>query len=120
MLQAMPTTRTPERRARPRRSLVLVLPGGQPVSSERLAERLRGFGDDASNVIVACAGTPGDLGALEAVASNAQFLLAPAETTAEELRELAIQFAPGDLVTLLDAEQAPARSWPDYSSATAR
>jgi hypothetical protein len=57
------------------------------------------------DVIVACAGQPSDLPALQHAVRDAQFLLAPAGTSAEDLRELAMQLAPGDIVRLLNGTE---------------
>jgi hypothetical protein len=92
-------------RGSPRVSVVLLLSENQSVSEERLAERLRDVGDREVDVIVACAGQPSDLPALQRAVGDAQFLLAPAGTSAEDLRELAMQRAPGDIVTLLNGTE---------------
>jgi hypothetical protein len=93
-----------ERRASPRRtpriSVVVVLPENHAVSPASLTS-LRKLGDQEVDVVVACAGQPADLNALQRTVRGAQFILAPAGTSAEDLRELAMQQAPGDIVTLL-------------------
>jgi hypothetical protein len=53
------------------------------------------------DVILACAGQPASIGGLERSVRDLQVLLAPAGTSTEDLRELAMQRAPGDIVTLL-------------------
>lgn len=89
------------RRLTPRNSLIVVLPENHTISPAGLADRLpRGDASDI-DVIVACAGQPVNLHALQRTVSDAQFLLAPAGTSMEDLRELALQRAPGDIVTLL-------------------
>ena len=88
-------------RRTPRRSVIVVLPDDHILSAERLAQRLPVGCDHEVDIIVACAGQPADLGSLHRTARGAQFLLAPAGTTEEELRELAMAQAPGDIVTLL-------------------
>jgi hypothetical protein len=89
-------------RLTPRKSLVVVLADNHVVSPELVAERLTSTGDhDAVDVIVACAGQPVDLGALQRKVHDLQVLLAPSGTSVEKLRELAIMQAPGDIVTLL-------------------
>lgn len=94
----MPTS---PRRLTPRNSLIVVLPENHTISPAGLADRLpRGDTSDV-DVIVACAGQPVNLHALQRTVSDAQFLLAPAGTSMEDLRELALQRAPGDIVTLL-------------------
>jgi hypothetical protein len=55
------------------------------------------------DVTIACAGQPSNLDALRRMAVTARFLVAPRGTTAEDLRELAMEQTPGDIVTLLDA-----------------
>lgn len=60
------------------------------------------------DLIVACAGQPADLRAWQMRMTGAQWLLAPAGTSAETLREMAMQRATGDIVTLVSRDQAPA------------
>ena len=93
-----------ERRSSPRRtpriSVVVVLPENHAVSPASLTSLCK-LGDQEVDVVVACAGQPADLNALQRSVRGAQFILAPAGTSAEDLRELAMQQAPGDIVTLL-------------------
>ena len=96
-----PSSELPERRAVPRRSLVVVLPENYVVSPDRLAEGLRAYGDQQVDVVIACAGQPANLEATRGSVGGAQLLFAPAGTTTEDLRELAMQQVPGDIVTLL-------------------
>jgi len=109
----------PDRAFSPRRapsvSYIVVVPEDHIVSAERLAQRLPRAADRAVKIIVACAGQPADLGMLQRTVANAEFLLAPVGTTAEELRELAMRRAPGDIVTLVDG--ASPRAMSDRSSA---
>jgi hypothetical protein len=93
--------RAPSSRRTPRHSLIVVLPENHVVSPDRLTESLRGRVDQDVDVLVACAGQPTNLSALQRSVGDAQFLLAPAGTSPEELRELAIRQAPGDIVRLL-------------------
>jgi hypothetical protein len=88
-------------RRTPRVSLIVVLPENHVVCPDRLAERLRAHGDQQVDVVVACAGQPTNLAALQQSVGDAQFLLAPAGTTSADLRELAMRQVPGDIVTLL-------------------
>lgn len=88
-------------RRTPRISLIVVLPDNHVLSADKLAQRLPVGGEHEVDIIVACAGQPADLGSLHRTARGAQFLLAPAGTTEEELREIAMTQAPGDIVTLL-------------------
>src|SRR5687768_15061632 len=88
----------PSPRRTPRVSLIVVLPEHHVVSPNRLTESLRGPLDQQVDVLVACAGQPMNLSALQRSVGNAQFLLAPAGTSTEDLRQLAIQQAPGDIV----------------------
>jgi len=53
------------------------------------------------DVIVACAGQPTNLHALQRRIRGLQVLLAPAGTSREELRELALKESAGDIVTFL-------------------
>jgi hypothetical protein len=94
-------------RRTPRVSLIVVLPEHHVVSPDRLAHGLRAHGDQAIDVVVACAGQPTNLSALQRSVGNAQFLLAPVGTTTEDLRELAMRQVPGDIVTLLSGALLP-------------
>lgn len=95
------TARTDRPRRTPRTSLIVVLPDKHFVLPDRLAERLPTDSAECIDVIVACAGQPVNLNALQRRVRNAQFLLAPAGTSTEDLRELAMKQAPGDIVSLL-------------------
>ncbi len=88
-------------RCTPRVSLIVVLPENHVVSPQRLAEGLRAHGGQQIDVVVACAGQPTNLSALQRSVGDAQFILAPAGTSTEDLRELAMRQVPGDIVTLL-------------------
>jgi hypothetical protein len=88
-------------------SVIVVLPENHVVSPDRLAEGLRAHGDQQVDVVIACAGEPANLAAARQRFGDAQFLLAPAGTTTEDLRELAMRQAPGDIVTLLSGDPAP-------------
>jgi hypothetical protein len=89
-------------RRTPRRSLIVVLPENHVVSADTVSAHLPSD-DDAEriDVIIACAGQPNSLGALQRRIRDLQILLAPAGTSGEDLRELAMNQAPGDIVTLL-------------------
>jgi hypothetical protein len=95
-------------RRTPRVSLIVVLPENHIVSPDRLAEGLRAHGNQDIDVVVACAGQPTNLSALQRSVGDAQFLLAPAGTSTEDLRELAMRQVPGDIVTLLSGALLPA------------
>jgi hypothetical protein len=97
----------PVTRRTPRVSLIVVIPENHVVSPDRLAETLRTHGDQEVNLVIACAGQPADLPAPQRGARSAQFLLAPAGTTTEDLRELAMRQVPGDIVTLLCGDLDP-------------
>jgi hypothetical protein len=88
-------------------SVIVVLPENHVVSPDRLAEGLRAHEDQQVNLVIACAGEPANLAAARQRFGDAQFLLAPAGTTTEDLRELAMRQAPGDIVTLLSGDPAP-------------
>jgi hypothetical protein len=88
-------------RRTPRVSLIVVLPENHVVCPDRLAEGLAAHGNQDIDVVVACAGQPTNLSALQRSVGDAQFLLAPAGTSTEDLRELAMRQVPGDIVTLL-------------------
>ncbi len=89
-------------RRTPRVSLILVLPDDQVVDPDRLAQRLSADPDVDVHVTIACAGQPTNLDVLKRTVRSARFLLAPEGTTAEDLRELAMEQTPGDIVTLLN------------------
>ena len=88
-------------RRTPQVSLIVVLPENHVVTSGSLVERLRAYRDHEVHVVVACAGQPTNLVALQRTIGDAQFLLAPSGTSAQDLRELAMRQVPGDVVTLL-------------------
>jgi hypothetical protein len=94
-------------RRKPKVSLIVVLPENHVVSPDRIAEGQRAHGDQQVDVVIACAGEPANLAAARQSFGDAQFLLAPAGTTTEDLRELAMRQAPGDIVTLLSGDPAP-------------
>lgn len=96
-----------QQRRTPRTSLIVVLPDNHVVSPDRLADRLLADGAANIDVIVACAGQPVNLGALQRRVRDAQFLLAPSGTSTEDLRELAMRQAPGDIVSLLNGITLP-------------
>jgi hypothetical protein len=85
----------------PRFALIVVLPDNHVVSPDRLAERLRAHGGRNTEMVVVCAGQPTNLAALQQSVGDAQFILAPAGTSIEDLRELAMRQVPGDIVTLV-------------------
>jgi hypothetical protein len=100
LCQALATVSKPKRLT-PRTTLIVVLPENHFVSPSGLAEHLPITDERDVDVIVACAGQPMNLQALQRTVVDAQFLLAPAGTSMEDLRELAMRQAPGDIVTLL-------------------
>lgn len=94
-------------RRTPRKSLIVVLPENHVVSPDLVTERLsEGGGADETDVILACAGQPTSITALQRRVRDLQILLAPAGTTGEDLRELAMNQAPGDIITLIGGTQA--------------
>jgi hypothetical protein len=94
-------------RRTPRKSLIVVLPENHVVSPDLVSDRLPAEGDDEIvDVILACAGQPHNLAALQRRIRDIQVLLAPAGTSTEDLRELAMNQAPGDIVTLLSGSPA--------------
>ncbi len=95
-------------RRTPRKSLIVVIPDNHVVSPEVVAESLPKTDDhELVDVIVACAGQPANLTAITRRVREVQVLLAPAGTSGEDLRELAIRRAPGDIVTLLSGAVVP-------------
>jgi hypothetical protein len=93
--------RPAESRRTPRVSVVVVLPENHVVSPDALLKRLRRRDDEQIDVLVACAGQPINLSALQRDVGEAQFLLAPSGTSLEDLREMAMRQATGDIVTLV-------------------
>jgi hypothetical protein len=89
-------------RRTPRKSLIVVLPEKHAVSPDLVSDQLPPEGDDeVVDVILACAGPPRSIAALQRRVRDIQVLLAPAGTSTEDLRELAMSQAAGDIVTLL-------------------
>lgn len=95
--------RVPTWRRTPRVSLIVVLPEGHDLGASELAGRLPPRGE-GSEVIIACAGRPANLHAIQRAVSDAQFLFAPTGTCAGDLRELAMHLASGDIVTLVSGK----------------
>jgi hypothetical protein len=94
-------------RRTPRKSLIVVLPANHVVSPDLLTNSLPGEGvDEMVDVILACAGPPLGITALQRRIRHLQILLAPPGTSTEDLRELAMSQAPGDIVTLLSGTPA--------------
>jgi len=91
-------------RRTPRVTLIVVVPENHFVSPDRLVERLPNGASEDIDVLVACAGQPANLAALQRTVGAAQFILAPAGTAPEDLRELAMSQATGDIVTLLSGD----------------
>ena len=88
-------------RRTPRKSVIVVLPDNHFVSPEQVSDRLPPEGDSEQvDVILACAGQPTGIAALQRKIRDLQVLLAPAGTSTQDLRELAMRRAPGDIVTL--------------------
>jgi len=89
-------------RRTPRKSLIVVLPENHIVSPDLVAVRLPAEGDDEEiDVILAYAGQSTSIAALQRQVGDLRVLQAPAGTSTEDLRELAMMQAPGDIVTLL-------------------
>jgi hypothetical protein len=88
-------------RRTPRKSLIVVLPDNHVVAPDLVTDRMSDDGESETDVILACAGQPMSIGALQRSVRDLQVLLAPPGTSSEDLRELAMQRAPGDVVTLL-------------------
>jgi hypothetical protein len=102
-----PASRYAGPRRTPRKSFIVVLPENHVVSADLVVERLSGERDsDQIDVILACAGQPSSIAALQGRVRDLQVLLAPAGTSGEDLRELAMNQAPGDIVTLLSGTLA--------------
>lgn len=90
------------RRRTPRKSLIVVLPDNHIVSPDDVSAHLpEEETAEEMDVILACAGQPTSLGPLQRRIRALQILLAPAGTSGEDLREMAMSQAPGDIITLL-------------------
>jgi hypothetical protein len=91
------------RRRTPRRSLIVVLPENHSVPADVVSDHLAASADSEEvAVILACAGQPNGISALQRKIRDLQVLLAPPGTSGEDLREMAMTRAPGDIVTLLN------------------
>jgi hypothetical protein len=97
-----------EPRRTPRKSLIVVLPENHVVSPDLISNRLATGDNELVDVILACAGQPLGISALRRTVRDLQILVAPAGTSSEDLRELGMSQAPGDIVTLLSG--IPARA----------
>jgi hypothetical protein len=80
--------------------MIVVLPDNHAVSPDDIAAILPSIDGEIVDVIVACAGQPGSLTPLQRRVHDLQVLLAPAGTSSEDLRELAMRQAAGDVVVL--------------------
>jgi hypothetical protein len=111
--RAVPVRRTP------RKSLVVVLPENHVLSPDVVAEELAPASEhDPVDVILACAGQPANLGALTRRIRDIQVLLAPSGTSSQELRELGMSQAPGDIVMLLSTAAVPVAMGEPQTSST--
>lgn len=106
--------RPAETRRTPRVSVVVVLPENHVVSPDALLKRLRRRDDEQIDVLVACAGQPVNLSALQRGVGEAQFLLAPSGTSLEDLREMAMKQATGDIVTLVSGALLKETELPEH------
>jgi hypothetical protein len=89
-------------RRTPRKSLIVVLPENHVVAPDLITDRLPPEGDtEEMDVILAYAGQSVSIAALQRRVRDLQVLRAPSGTSTEDLRELAMRQAPGDIVTLL-------------------
>jgi hypothetical protein len=97
----VPSSRNQPRRT-PRKSLIVVLPENHTVSADLVSDRLLVHDtNETVDVILACAGQPLGIAPLQRRVRDLQVLLAPAGTSSEDLRELAMSQAAGDIVTLM-------------------
>ena len=88
-------------RKNPRVSAVVVLTESNVVSSEGLLSGIRSRVGEDADVVVACAGYLANLPTLQRCVRDALFLIAPEGTSSEDLREMAMAQARGDIVTLM-------------------
>jgi hypothetical protein len=87
----------------PRRALVVILPENHSIASDAVCAHLAAEQEPRQvDVILACTGHSSSLAALQRRVHDIQVLLAPAGTSTEDLRELAMNQVPGDIVTLLN------------------
>jgi hypothetical protein len=100
--------RTSGSRRTPRKSVIVILPDNHVVSPDAVADSLPHTEDhELVDVIIACAGQPANLPAMARFGRDIQMLFAPAGTSGEDLRELAMRQAPGDIVTLIGGAAVP-------------
>jgi glycosyltransferase involved in cell wall biosynthesis len=97
--------------------MIVVIPANHTISAERIAERMPVALQGEVDVIVACAGQPAVITGIHTHLRNAQFLLAPVDTSVEDLRVLAFEQAAGDIVTLVSG--TPAGAEPDAARQSA-
>jgi hypothetical protein len=93
--------RAAARRKNPRVSAVVVLTESNVVSSEGLLSGVRSRVGDDADVVIVCAGYLANLPTLQRCMRDALFLIAPEGTSSEDLREMAMAQARGDIVTLM-------------------
>lgn len=88
-------------RRTPRKSLILVIPENHVVPHELVDEGVPATEDqEGVDIIVACACEPENLAALQRKVRDVRVLLVLPGTSTEDLREIAMKQAPGDIVTL--------------------
>ena len=118
--QGVSATGDPAPQRAPLKSLIIAIPAAHSIELDRITAQMPDDPNGAVEVIVACAGQPADLPAIHTHLTNAQFLLAPLGTSAEELRVLAISQAVGDIVTFVSGVPTGAPRSVDRGSIEAR
>jgi hypothetical protein len=86
-------------------SVIVVLPEDEFLEPEHFSIESISPTAGEVEVTIACAGEPSNLDVLKRKVRNARFLMAPSGTSREELRELAMEQTPGDIVTLVDGAE---------------
>jgi hypothetical protein len=98
-------------------SVIVVIPEDRVVEPEHLSIETISTAIGDVEVTIACAGEPSNLEVLKRKIRNARFLMAPSGTSREELRELAMEQTPGDIITLVDGTDYPNFAVPPNLSA---
>jgi GT2 family glycosyltransferase len=98
--------------------MVIAIPAEHSIAVDRLTVPAPSGGRE-TDVVIACAGQPKDIAAIHTHLRNAQFLIAPEETSGEDLRVLAFFQTSGDIVTFATATR-PRPSGPHSMRSPAR
>jgi hypothetical protein len=86
----------------PRISLIVALPDNCDLLPDAIAERIPAQDAESVDIILACAGSePRNIAPVAKRASSLQILVAPSGTSGEDLRELAMSRAAGDIISFI-------------------